>query len=93
MFLKSAGMTALAGAATSGTSLVSPAAAATHIQGGSDDYDFDTPYDRIGTDSSKWDGIIARYGRENIRVAMGVADMDFRCAPAITAGPVGADPA
>ena len=84
MFLKSAGMTALAGAATSGTSLVAPVAAATSAQMGSNDFDFDTSYDRIGTDASKWDGIIDRYGRENIQVAMGVADMDFKCAPAIT---------
>ncbi len=83
-FIRTAGMTALAGAATSGTSLVTPVVAATPMQGGSNGYDFDTPYDRIGTDCSKWDGIIARYGRENISVAMGVADMDFRCAPAIT---------
>ncbi|HAK54816.1 MAG TPA: hypothetical protein DCP38_04945 [Acidobacteria bacterium] len=84
MFLKSAGMTALAGAATSGTSLVAPVAAATPAQMGNSDFDFDTPYDRVGTDSSKWDGIMRTYGAENIRVAMGVADMDFKCAPAIT---------
>ena len=83
-FLKSAGMTAVAGAASSGISLASPAAAATLEQTGSTTYDFDTVYDRIGTDSSKWDAQIARYGRENISVAMGVADMDFRAAPCIT---------
>ncbi len=83
-FIRTAGMTALAGAATSGTSLVTPVVAATPMQGRSNGYDFDTPYDRIGTDSSKWDRQIARFGRENISVAMGVADMDFRCAPAIT---------
>ena len=47
-------------------------------------YDFDTPYSRIGTDSVKWDRQIRIYGKENIAVGMGIADMDFRCAPAIT---------
>ena len=85
-FIRSAGLTALAGAATSGASLVSPASAsaATLEQMGSTTFDFDTVYDRHDTDCSKWDSIIERYGRENIEVAMGVADMDFRAAPAIT---------
>ena len=47
-------------------------------------YDFDTVYSRIGTNSSKWDRQIARYGRDNIEVGMGTADQDFRSAPAIT---------
>jgi len=47
-------------------------------------YDFDTPYNRIGTDSVKWDRQIRLYGKENIVAGMGIADMDFRCAPAIT---------
>ena len=47
-------------------------------------YDFDTPYNRIGTESVKWDTPIATYGKENITVGMGIADMDFRCAPVIT---------
>lgn len=45
--------------------------------------DFDEIYDRVGTDSSKWDGAIDTYG-QSIRVGMGVADMDFRAAPCIT---------
>src|ERR1051326_1056084 len=47
-------------------------------------YDFETPYNRIGTDSVKWDRQIRIYGKENIAAGMGIADMDFRCAPAIT---------
>ena len=47
-------------------------------------HDFDTPYSRIGTDSVKWDRQIRIYGKENIAAGMGIADMDFRCAPAIT---------
>ena len=43
-FLKGAGATALAGAATSGTSLLHPAsAAAAAVQDGSGRFDFDTP--------------------------------------------------
>ena len=85
LFLKGAGATALAGAATSAVSLWdSRAAAAAPLQGGSGGFDFDAPYDRIGTDCAKWDRIIEDYGRENVQVAMGVADMDFKCAPAIT---------
>jgi len=47
-------------------------------------YDFDTVYSRIGTDSTKWDAQIAKYGKDSIVAGMGVADMDFRCAPCIT---------
>jgi cystathionine beta-lyase len=47
-------------------------------------YDFDTPYSRVGTDSVKWDRQMRMYGKENIAVGMGIADMDFRCAPAIS---------
>ena len=35
-------------------------------------YDFDEIYDRVGTNCSKWDNQIKKYGRENIEVAMGV---------------------
>jgi len=46
-------------------------------------YDFDEIYDRAGTDCSKWDGVREGFG-EDIEVAMGIADMDFRAAPCIT---------
>jgi cysteine-S-conjugate beta-lyase len=48
-----------------------------------DDFDFDEIYDRLGTDSTKWDGAVASFG-EGIEVGMGIADMDFRTAPCIT---------
>ena len=48
-----------------------------------DDYDFDEVYDRIGTDSVRWDRAVAQYG-PGIVAGMGVADMDFRAAPCIT---------
>ena len=83
-FLRSAGTAALAGAL--GTT---PAGAAAPVLGSAVQpdgarYDFDTVYSRIGTDSSKWDRQIARYGRDQIEVGMGTADQDFRSAPAIT---------
>jgi cystathionine beta-lyase len=45
----------------------------------SDDFDFDTPIDRRGTASLKWD----RYGRRNV-IPLWVADMDFESPPAVT---------
>ena len=80
-FLKSAGMTALAGAA--GASAVSTAAAAgapPYLRNGK--YDFDTVYNRIGTDCYKWDSEIAAFG-DKIKIGMGICDMDFRAAPCI----------
>lgn len=63
-------------------SMLAPAAAADKP---GESYDFDTPYNRIGTECVKWDQQIKLYGRENIAVGMGIADMDFRTAPSITA--------
>jgi cysteine-S-conjugate beta-lyase len=51
---------------------------------GSEKFDFDTPYNRFGTDSTKWDGQIRRYGKDSIVAGMGISDTDFRTAPAIT---------
>ena len=80
-FLRNAQLTALMGAAGTGVSNAA-AAEAEGTAGGK--FDFDTPYNRIGTDSVKWDQQIKLYGKENIAVGMGIADMDFRCAPVIT---------
>jgi cystathionine beta-lyase len=52
-------------------------------EGAAGKFDFDTPYSRIGTDSIKWDRQIQLYGKDLV-AGMGIADMDFRCAPAIT---------
>ena len=46
--------------------------------------DFDQPYNRIGVSSIKWDAAINRYGKDKIVMPMGIADMDFPVAPAIT---------
>jgi cysteine-S-conjugate beta-lyase len=44
-----------------------------------EDFDFDTPVDRRGTASFKWD----RYGRRDV-IPLWVADMDFESPPAVT---------
>ena len=48
-----------------------------------DDYDFDEVYDRVGTDSVRWDRAVEQFG-PGIVAGMGVADMDFRAAPCVT---------
>lgn len=45
-------------------------------------FDFDTPVDRRGTDSYKWDTGPDYFGLEDV-IPMWVADMDFPCAPCI----------
>jgi cysteine-S-conjugate beta-lyase len=83
-FLQNAGMTALLGAMGTGTSIAGDAAAAILDPPAGGKYDFDTPYSRIGSDCVKWDQQIRTYGKENIAVGMGIADMDFRAAPCIS---------
>lgn len=88
-FLRNAGMTALAGAAVAtGAPLVGKAAAgaAPHAPNApvNGKYDFDTVYNRFGTDSTKFDQQIRIYGKDAIQVGMGIADIDFRAAPSIT---------
>jgi cysteine-S-conjugate beta-lyase len=82
-FLRNAGMTALVGASGAGTSLASAAAVAM-AEPPNGKYDFDTPYNRFGTDSTKYDQQIRLYGKDSVQVGMGIADMDFRVAPVIT---------
>ena len=78
-------MTAVAGV-VGGAGVAPPEAAAAVIRQRpvSGRYDFDTPLNRIGTMSVKYDRQIANYGPGSIEVGMGVADMDFRVPPAIT---------
>ena len=82
-FLRSTGLTAAAGAVGAAAPPAAEAGGRARRQE-EGRYDFDTVYDRIGTDSSKWDAQIARYGRERIEVGMGTADQDFRIAPAVS---------
>jgi cystathionine beta-lyase len=76
-------MTAVVGAVGTGTLPTTAAARASFTPSGSK-YDFDTVYNRVGTDCVKWDQQLRAYGKENIAVGMGIADMDFRAAPCIT---------
>jgi cystathionine beta-lyase len=75
-------MTALVGAVGSRTPLGATAIAGAPASNGK--FDFDTPYNRFGTDSVKYDQQIRVYGKDSVQVGMGIADMDFRAAPAIT---------
>lgn len=81
-FLKNAGTTALVGAVATGGSV--SIAAGNARSASQSKYDFDAIYNRIGTDCFKWDTQIEKFGRENLAVPMGVADMDFKGAPCIT---------
>jgi cystathionine beta-lyase len=81
-FLRNAGMTALVGTVGSRTSLATAAGATVEAANGK--FDFDTPYSRIGTDCVKWDQQIRVFGVKNLVAGMGIADMDFKTAPAIT---------
>ena len=89
-FLQGTGATALtslissspATAATSPTSAEEGAAAAAPPYLVDGRYDFDTPYPRVGSLSTKWDKQIDRFG-DGIQVGMGIADLDFRAAPCI----------
>src|SRR5882672_9814521 len=84
-FLRNAGMTALVGAVGTGSPVATVAASAAFGAPDSNGkYDFDTPYNRFGTDSVKYDQQIRIYGKDSVQVGMGIADMDFRAAPAIT---------
>src|SRR5712691_12258475 len=84
-FLRNAGMTALVGAVGTGSSVATVAASAAFgAPDANGKYDFDTPYNRFGTDSTKYDQPIRIYGKGSVEVGMGIADMDFRAAPVIT---------
>ncbi|MBT8488011.1 MAG: hypothetical protein KJO65_04180, partial [Gemmatimonadetes bacterium] len=81
-FLRGAGASALLGAAG-----VRPAGGSVLPVFGFDPdrqvFDFDEPFDRFGTNCTKWDGAVADTGHP-IEVGMGIADTDFRAAPCIT---------
>jgi cystathionine beta-lyase len=65
-------------------SLASSTAASAAAAGGANN--FDVTANRIGTDSVKWDSAIRTEHMDHIVAGMGIADMDFKTAPAITAG-------
>lgn len=80
-FLKGAGMTALASAA--------PATVIADDDEGkplfrSGNYDFETVYDRADQNCARWDSPAKKYPGGEFKYGMGVATMDFECAPCIT---------
>jgi cystathionine beta-lyase len=88
-FIRNAGLTALAGAAAGARNPLRAAESGTEFQapgsvanGGK--FDFDTIYNRFGTDSTKFDQQIRVYGKDSVQVGMGIADIDFKAAPSIT---------
>jgi len=85
-FMKGAGMTALAGAAgtvaTVASAQESASIAIPRLSNGK--YDFDTPYNRVGFNCARWDSPPKRYPEGTFKYGMGVASMDFECAPCIT---------
>jgi cystathionine beta-lyase len=66
------------------TALSSGAAAAADESAGGK-YDFDNIANRVGHDSVKWDGGLRTEKVDHLVAGMGIADMDFKCAPAISA--------
>lgn len=93
-FLRNAGLTAVVGTVGTGTTLFPGlagiagdgrlSAASGEAPGSGGTFDFDTIYSRIGTDCTKWDRQIELFGKDHIAVGMGIADMDFKVAPAVT---------
>ena len=83
-FLRNASLTALAGAAAGSGMPVAAAPWTSSVLPPNDKFDFDTPYDRFGSDCTKYDQQIRIYGKDSVQVGMGIADMDFRAAPSIT---------
>lgn len=80
-FLKQAGIAAAAGSLGTATSLKAQENGAGVASAGG--AGLDEIYNRIGTDCAKWDGQIELWG-EQLKIPMGVADMDFRVAPCVT---------
>lgn len=87
VFLRNTGLAALWGAAGTSTTSAPRAAGANQTPAAARPpvpYDFDTIYDRFGTDCIKFDRQIRLFGEGSVEVGMGIADMDFRAAPVIT---------
>src|SRR5262249_422559 len=82
-FLRNAGMTALVGAVGTRAS-AAVAAAGGLVEPPDGKYDFDTPYNRFGTDSVKYDQQIRVFGPGSAEVGVGIADLAFRAGAAIT---------
>jgi cystathionine beta-lyase len=84
-FLRNAGLGASVLALQPLLASVSREADAANVKRAGNGFDFDTPFNRLGTDSVHWDLPKRTENMAKIIAGMGVADMDFRCAPSITA--------
>lgn len=83
-FLKNASLTAFAGATGGLATGASTASAASSSKMAGGRYDFDKVYDRVNHNTSRWDSPPKRYPEGTFKYGMGVASMDFECAPCIT---------
>jgi cystathionine beta-lyase len=84
-FIKSAGVTAIAGAtATVANQASAQSASDSYPRLANGKYDFDTVYNRVGSNCSRWDSPPRSYPNGEFQYGMGVASMDFECAPCIT---------
>ncbi|MBP78570.1 MAG: hypothetical protein CL926_04760 [Deltaproteobacteria bacterium] len=83
-FLKTAGFATVAGATASLTSTAVNAAPSAMPKLANGKYDFDTVYNRVGTNCARWDSAARRYPEGVFKYGMGVASQDFECAPCIT---------
>ena len=79
--IKSAGLTALAGAV--GAQTLTSQAASSNTTTSEGRYNFDIPYNRRGSNCSRWDSPVRQYGDE-FKYGMGIASMDFEAPPCIT---------
>ena len=83
-FLRNVGMTAVAGAAAGpGASVLTAASGAlgAGVEPTNGKYDFDTPYNRFGTDSTKYDQQIRIYGKDSVQVFRDAAHIRRRPPP------------
>lgn len=86
-FMRSAGVTAMAGATASlatGQASAQQSASDSYPRKANGRYDFDKVYNRVGSNCSRWDSPPRRYPNGEFQYGMGVASMDFECAPCIT---------
>ena len=71
-FIRNAGLTALAGAAAGAKTPLTAAETVADSQTPTNGkFDFDTVYNRFGTDSTKFDQQIRVYGKGSVEVGMG----------------------
>lgn len=83
-FIRNAGLTAFAGATGGLATGATSASAASSSKMANGKYDFDKVYNRVGHNTSRWDSPPRSYPDGSFKYGMGVASMDFECAPCIT---------